>query len=205
MNISYITSTLSRLGAGVSYSVRSFADQVKLNGYRIKTFGLNDRFWKEDQQYWNSEVEAFSVFGPAFFGYSRKMSKSLFDFNPDILHLHGLWKYSSILARNWKTKTNKNLIISPHGMMDDWALNNSLLKKKMALIGYEKDLWGHANCFHALNQQEYRAIRKQGLNQPIAIIPLGIDMPELVNADKTESEKERKILYLGRIHPKKIY
>ena len=57
-----------------------------------------------------------------------------------------------------------------------------------------------AACFHATADSEYEDIRRMGFRQPVAIIPNGIDIPELL----PKAEKAcRTLLFLGRIHPKK--
>ena len=57
-----------------------------------------------------------------------------------------------------------------------------------------------AACFHATATSEIEDIRRLGFRQPIALLPIGVDMPEYSCRNNRES---KVILYLGRIHPEK--
>ena len=48
--------------------------------------------------------------------------------NTNIIHVHGLWRSSSRIYKLY-LKENIPYIISPHGMLDQWALNQSKFKK----------------------------------------------------------------------------
>jgi glycosyltransferase involved in cell wall biosynthesis len=58
-----------------------------------------------------------------------------------------------------------------------------------------------ASCFHVTAQSEYLDVRKQGFRQPVAIIPIGIDFP--VARDLPSTNQRRRLIFVGRIHPKK--
>jgi poly(glycerol-phosphate) alpha-glucosyltransferase len=118
-------------------------------------------------------------------------------------------------------------MVSPHGMLDPWALRHERWKKRFGWFAYERKHMGSAACIRALCDSEAEAIKAAGLRNPICIIPNGVDLPELAGArpeagarDKRkllepnangaeadnllESFAGRKVLlYLGRIHPKK--
>jgi glycosyltransferase involved in cell wall biosynthesis len=53
-------------------------------------------------------------------------------------------------------------------------------------------------AFHATSEEEFSDIRKLGFDQPVAIIPNGIDLPKVV-----PSIKKRQVLFLGRLHYEK--
>lgn len=125
----------------------------------------------------------------------------------DILHSHGIWEFSSYVSNNWKRRTNKPLIITTHGMLDKWAINSSKIKKKIAGFFYENSNLKNADCIHAGSLSELKAIRQYGLKNPVCVIPNGIDVykgekiiPSWFN--KLDNKK-RKLLFLGRLHPKK--
>jgi poly(glycerol-phosphate) alpha-glucosyltransferase len=91
-------------------------------------------------------------------------------------------------------------MVSPHGMLDSWALRNSGWKKKIAGYAYENRHLSGAACLHALHKAEASSIRDLGLQNPICIIPNGVDIPE---EPALTASKEKVCLYLGRLHPKK--
>ena len=58
--------------------------------------------------------------------------------------------------------------------------------------------------FHATSWKEYEEIRAQGYRQPVAIVPIGMDLPAVsFNAEKQrsgEAGRLRRILFFGRLH-----
>lgn len=101
------------------------------------------------------------------------------------------------------------IVIAPHGMLDPWALRNSGWKKRIAAALYERAHLEHAACLHALCASEAQAIRDFGIRNPIAVIPNGVDLPDLSGAPVSPPWADRVpqgapvLLFLGRLHPKK--
>jgi glycosyltransferase involved in cell wall biosynthesis len=60
-----------------------------------------------------------------------------------------------------------------------------------------------AACLHATSDQEYNEIRLAGLENPVSVIPNGIDVPKLDSPLDFDRCGRRRVLSLGRIHPKK--
>jgi len=145
-------------------------------------------------------TEVFNVLGPRAFGYSPGLRSGLAKSNPDILHVHGLWMYPSVAATAW-SGNGKPYVVSPHGMLDPWALNNSRWKKRIAALLYENRHLQSASCIHALNHAEAESIRAYGLENPICIIPNGVELPP--SPVKGGCQSTHTLLYLGRLHPKK--
>jgi poly(glycerol-phosphate) alpha-glucosyltransferase len=135
------------------------------------------------------------------------MTKVLVEGGFDIVHTHGLWSFTSIAALNWHLRTTGPIIISPHGMLDTWAMSYSFWKKRIALAAFERAHLKSADVIHALNEGEAVAIRALGLTSPIAVIPSGVDVcHQLVAHPKPgflTNDDRRILLFLGRIHPKK--
>jgi poly(glycerol-phosphate) alpha-glucosyltransferase len=105
-------------------------------------------------------------------------------------------------------------MVSPHGMLEPWALQNSRWKKRLAGWLFEIRNLQTADCLHALCNSEAESFRKYGLRNPIAIIPNGIELP---TSAKLQNYREKQdflranphlegrslLLFLSRIHPKK--
>ena len=51
--------------------------------------------------------------------------------------------------------------------------------------------------WHATCEKEYNEIRAAGFDQPVAIVPIGIDVPEI---SRPKSSGLRKLVFFGRIH-----
>ena len=142
-------------------------------------------------------------------GYSPDLNRALLASNPDLVHTAGLWMYPSLAARNWSRSTARPYVVSPHGMLDAWALGNSAWKKKAAAALFERSHLDRAACLHALCPAEAQSFRDYGLRNPICVIPNGVDLP-----DESQPKGEppwqgrwpassRILLFLGRLHPKK--
>jgi glycosyltransferase involved in cell wall biosynthesis len=57
-------------------------------------------------------------------------------------------------------------------------------------------------CFHVTCDAERAEVRAAKLRGPIAVIPCGIDIPELTPLSR-QSSGPRRVLFLGRVHPTK--
>jgi poly(glycerol-phosphate) alpha-glucosyltransferase len=178
---------------------------------QIDILSVSDEFAAQDRQLWGSL--SFHLYPPrlAAFRYAPQLSRDLVSIAPDLVHTHGLWTYLSIAARRWSKsdRAKRPYIVSPHGMLDRWALRNSRGKKIVAAVVFERQHLMNAACVHAFNESEAAAIREFGLKNPICIIPNGVEMP-MNNARELEVPWDpalvtgRKVLlYLGRLHPKK--
>jgi poly(glycerol-phosphate) alpha-glucosyltransferase len=182
--------------------MRNLVIAIKDDGrYEPSVMGMKDEETDRDQSLWDHvETTGFAVKGPAAFGYAPELAAALERSKADILHVHGLWMYPSVAATRWSGKS-KPYIVSPHGMLDPWALRNSQWKKRISALVYENRHLRGAACLHALNLAEAKAIRKYGFTNPICIIPNGINLPG--RARPAARGQVRTLLYLGRLHPKK--
>lgn len=69
------------------------------------------------------------------------------------------------------------------------------MKKKIILALGQKTALQKADMLIATCRKEYEDIRKFGLTQPVAILPNGLDLPDVNN-----SAKKKTVIFLGRIH-----
>jgi poly(glycerol-phosphate) alpha-glucosyltransferase len=98
--------------------------------------------------------------------------------------------------------TRKPYVITPHGMLDGWALNQSRWKKRAFRWLAEDRILSHAAAIHALCAPEAAAIQRFGFGNPIVVIPPGLEIDPRSSAD-TSRLREPVVLFLGRLHPKK--
>lgn len=218
-----ITGSISRNAGGLFESVRRLVHSLADLGLEVRVYGTADRFTTEDIAAWGRiPVSAFQSCWPRQFGYSPKFFRELESYAPDISHTHGIWIYSSVATNQYFRRRHARYVISPHGMLDSWAIRNSRWKKAVAYLLYEKAHLKGASCLRALCASEACAMRQFGLKNPIAIIPNGIDLPPERPLDDwttrrqdievcglwsvvcgLKAEGRKVLLYLGRLHPKK--
>jgi len=126
----------------------------------------------------------------------------------DGVHIHGLWEQSTLVAANAARELKIPHIISAHGMLEPWALNNKRIKKLIYSRLFERDNIERATCLHALSRTEAKQYREFGGRAPIAIIPNGVEIPETHEPEPfvelfPHLRGKRIVLFLGRLHPKK--
>jgi poly(glycerol-phosphate) alpha-glucosyltransferase len=208
MKIFHLTSWLSNAGGGIPPVVEAIARELQRGNHSCSVLGLRDRSAESVIHGGLVDGGCGAVVGPSLFGYSPELRRVLGRqvTKGSVIHVHGLWMYPGLLARHLARKQGAALVMSPHGMLDPWALRNSRWKKWLAGWAYENRNLREANCLHALCAPEAAAIRAYGLKNPVCVIPNGMEMPE-VNAETLKAERlqyERKtLLFLGRLHPKK--
>jgi poly(glycerol-phosphate) alpha-glucosyltransferase len=205
-----LTAAVSRNGGGVFPASSQLAKALELiDPIKLKIFGIEDEYALADQAAWQGiQVSAERVVGPRHFGYAPSLTDRLLSGGLDLVHAHGIWMYPSIASLRWAHHERRPYIVSPHGMLDSWALAQSRWKKRVAGALFENQHLRGAACLHALTRAEARSIRSYGLKNPVCVIPNGVRIPVTAAIPHPPWEEEagpetRVLLYLGRLHPKK--
>jgi poly(glycerol-phosphate) alpha-glucosyltransferase len=219
-----LTGSVSRDAGGLYESVRRLVQSLSATGMDVTVFGLLDQHTAVDVGAWSPvKVKAFRSVGLRQLGYSPEFRQAVEEFAPDLVHTHGLWLFPSIATNQYRRRRGCPYVISAHGMLDPWAIRNSSWKKAVAYFFFESVHLRQASCLRALCESEAHSIRRLGLKNPIAIIPNGIDLPDIGNTETTENLKsgeqkaaiknapwqnfvepgQKVLLFLSRIHPKK--
>lgn len=206
MKVLFLSPSISRKLGGVFEVERSLTLELHRQGVNVQVAGLEDEHWAADRPRWLPlEPRAHPVKGPASFGYSPALARQVLGSDAELLHLHALWMYPSVLARRWASATSRPYLVTPHGMLEPWALANSKWKKKIAGALYENRMLTGANCLQATNPRECVDFRSYGLRNPVAVIPNGVDLPDEEGGGNVAVKREGRegLLFLGRLHPKK--
>ena len=164
-------------------------------------FSARDTYTASDAALWNNiTTKAFQVRGPRIFGYAPGLAAALEASDAEILHIHGIWMYPSVVALRW-SQGSRPYVVSPHGLLRPWALRNSRWKKRIAATLYEDMHLRRAACLHVLNAAEAESFREYGLKNPIFVISNGDESAAWLNSFGAAAGPV--ILYLGRFHPSK--
>jgi glycosyltransferase involved in cell wall biosynthesis len=128
----------------------------------------------------------------------------------EVVHLHGIW--DPLIWQSAKTARARRrpYVITLHGMLDPWCLQQKSWKKRAALaLGWRRVL-DRAAFLHVLNADERHLLGPLGLTCPTETIPNGIFVNELKAASTEDFFQSayglpggRVILFLGRLHYKK--
>ena len=193
MIVGCLLDCVSRNAGGLFESVRRLAQSLPVAGDTVRVFSLEDEHTRADLPAWRPlDVQTFKPVERGW-GYAPGLFPALCDAKLDVLLTHGLWKYSSLASSSWSRRTGGPTIIHPHGMLDPWAVRNSAWKKRVAGLLYEHAHLRRAACLRALCESEAQSIRAYGLQNPVCVIPNGIDLPDLQNRkQKAESGNSPK-------------
>lgn len=209
INTANIVDSISRLNGGLFESVRRLCQSLNKKGVQVDVLSCHDQYSDNDIEAWLPlRPKLFDRLPPKKFSFAPGLLAYLSKNNFDLIHCHGIWMYFSVANLINSKRKKTPYLISPHGSLDPWAINNSRWKKAIASILYEKKHLQNASCLRALCRSEAESMRAYGLTNPICIIPNGIDLVEQKTFITpswigTTFEGKNVLLYLGRIHPKK--
>jgi len=122
--------------------------------------------------------------------------------NDAIMHDHGQWLPINYASARVSRSRRLQRIVSPRGMLSPWSLNHRKWKKNLAWWLYAKRDLMQARVVHATSPLEADELRALGVRQPIAVIPNGIDMMEMIDDLPAQSDRPYAV-FLSRIHRKK--
>ena len=216
MKIAFLCPSLSRSSGGIFEIERKLAQAlVRLPLTTLEVFGPSDQYALTDLPSWSPlQPRTFAYIGPSSFRFSPGLQRAFCEVDADLVHLHALWMFNSIIIRQWARHWGRPYLITANGMLERWAVQNSRWKKRVALALYERACLNRAACIQVNSEAEYQSVRMFGLRNPVCVIPNGIDLPEDISqsaGDRGEGPPWRELapegsnvlLYLGRLHPKK--
>ncbi len=122
----------------------------------------------------------------------------------NIIHSNSLWMMPNIYPHFARRGTQCKLVTQPHGTLSKYALSRSRVKKFIVGVCGQYSALRATDMWVATAESEYEDIRQLGYKQPIAILPNGIDVPDIESFPRiTDTSKRRRMLFISRIHPKK--
>ena len=213
-NIVHVTSYLSPSVGGVAPTILALADHQNRSGCVTVVAGLRrSRGTTALNSGGGPELFQGRTVGPTTLGYSVDLRRFLVERveRSNIFHCHRIWEYPMWLARRLATRRQRCLIISPHGMLDPYCLKISRIKKKLGRWLFVDRNLNSSCCLHATSWLEARNLRRLRLQNPIAIIPVGLDTSLYETKDKmkqissilNEVHNKRIVLFMSRVNSQK--
>jgi glycosyltransferase involved in cell wall biosynthesis len=200
MRLLHLVPHIDEEAAGPSYSVPRLCQSLALCGNQVELSCLAAR----------GEIDGVTLdLHPQWpvlgrFAISSSLASSLWRKAAvvDVVHNHSLWSMVNVAA-GWAVPGRRaKLVTSPRGTLSPWALGRSAGSKKL-LWPFQRRALARADLLHATSEAEYQEIRAQGFTNPVAVIPNGIDLPELPTDGVRALGGMRTLLFLSRIHPTK--
>lgn len=134
----------------------------------------------------------------------------------DLMHLHGVWEPHLLHAARHARARRRPYVITPHGALDPWSLQQKAAKKTLALRTTHHRLVPGADAIQVLTEFERRSVlrlwpRLHGAT--ISNVANGVDLREIDAALASQGperatcipglEDRPYILFLSRLHHKK--
>jgi glycosyltransferase involved in cell wall biosynthesis len=215
LRICHVIASINRDAGGPSITVPNLVRSLATKGVICSLVALNYENLGPQSECPNVEALTLKAdwLARSLRGWSPSLRKLLFKqvASTDIVHNHGLWMFPNLYARQAAARVNLPLVISPRGMLEEWSLGRGRPKKLLAWRLFEARNLATAALLHATSEAEAVSFRKKGLCQPVAIIPNGVEIPDLRTSPARVVLEEkypelkgcRWLLFLSRIHPKK--
>lgn len=218
LKILHNTTTVGKTSYGIGQISVSLARAQYLLGNNVRIWSLdtddNISWASTNHDFPSSRITGFKLnYLPSLWisteitKCAHKSTKSMFD----VVHQHGIWTGASTATLILAKEKGIPTVIAPHGSLNQWALNLSRYKKRIALTFYEGENLKLASCLHATSENEITDFRRFGLKNPIAYIQNGIQEKYLTKSGNSSKFRElndiptnkRILLFLSRITPKK--
>lgn len=124
---------------------------------------------------------------------------------PDLVHIQGMWKLSAHAMNVAAARRNIPIVISPHGMLDPWALKVKRWKKRLGMVLYQAGDLRRASAFQVMCEAEASHVREFGLTTPTFVVPIGVECPTAIGMDDDShvTNHQKTVLFLSRLHPGK--
>jgi len=118
----------------------------------------------------------------------------------DVVHVHGLFSFSTIPACRTALANAVPYVIRPLGMLSAASLQFRSWKKKPYYALVERKHLANAAAIHVTSEQEESAVRSLGFGDRVRLVPLGVDAPALRRPARSGGDSVR-FVFLGRLHP----
>ncbi len=128
----------------------------------------------------------------------------------DLVHVHAIFSFSSTYAMLCARRKGIPYVVRPIGQLEQWAIEQSKLRKRLYLWIIERKNLSNASMIHCTAQSEKQQALKVLHHQGMKVIPLGLPLPEIIGDARTKliekyslKAQDKIILFLARLHPKK--
>ena len=196
------TELLARAQARIGAHVTVFTTKSSLDGKRLDS---------EPENREGVSVHLFPTRPGSRFFFSSALSQACLrrvkEF--DIVHTHGLWSFPGTWGARVAHWAHVPCVISPQGMLNDWAMQFRAYKKIPYWYAVERRTIGGAAWIHFATEEEQLQAKAWIARKKSKVIPIGLDLQEFGALpargefrDRYKIPRDVPVLaFLGRIHP----
>lgn len=125
-----------------------------------------------------------------------------------VVHIHGMWRPSLAAAIRSARRHGRPYLITPHGMLSDYALSSKPILKRLALQLFWRSALREARAVHLLSTQEQQEYRRRFAAALTAVVPNGVEPAEFAHLPARGEFKwsmpalagREYVLFLARLH-----
>jgi glycosyltransferase involved in cell wall biosynthesis len=200
---------------GVSVAASLFTRALARSGADVTLFAV-DPTAAADRSRLAQDHAHEHYFRPSFasrFNVSRTFAAEVWRRVPEfsVVHIHGLWRFPSTVAAAMCRRAGIPYVLSPHGMLNDWAVRFRAFSKMPAWYAIENRTVRRAAGIHFCSDVERVEARRWTGGIPCEVVPVGPDTSEfeqlppsgVFRAGHGISADAKMIGFLGRLHPVK--
>lgn len=188
MKVALTITGLARKSGGPSRAVVQLAESLTRRGQRVTlvTKATSDI------------MEIPDAVDVLFYRYTPDECRECFR-SSDVIHDNGLWELGNFRAARLAMKYRKSLVISPHGMLEPWALSYHRYRKRVAWFLYQKSLLQYASGILVTAESERSGVEKILPGKRSALAPNGIELGDY--PFDPSAQRKKQVLFLSRLHP----
>ena len=208
MRILHVIPALGESYGGPSIAMRAIVKSLIQQGVDVDVVTTNANGKKNLDKPLNFRIEEEKV---GYYFFRRRLSEWKFSWGLttwlnqhiaeyDLVHSHAVFCYPSLPASLLARKNKIPYIIRPAGILDPWCLKQKAFKKNIYYRLLEKKSIMRASAVHVTSEIEKKSLEILNIEKNIFLIPHAVH--DIKPIQRFFSE-EMKILFLGRLHPKK--
>jgi glycosyltransferase involved in cell wall biosynthesis len=209
LRVVHVAEDMAQIAGGIPAVVRQLTERLSLKGITAQIVHATG-----DCSDISSSVEVFN-YPPTRLGQAWSWGSTLREGvahlsvastnDAPVFHVHGAWSAPQYFAARAAYQANIPFIFSAHGMLEPWLWEQQGWKTRAKKRAYWSALaypsLNKANVIHAITPFEREHLRHLFPKKNIEVIPNAIDVNDEI--DCPCNERDRVILFLGRIEPKK--
>lgn len=185
---------------GPAYSIPGLCSALRTAGVHVNLLTLKD----PRRGAIAAPRREFEVCGPWKLGHApgmnRWLDRSAAEGQVDVTHSHVLWQMPSLYPDWACRKWGIPHVVSPRGSLTAYSMSVGSRLKAVWWPLIQRPALQRAAMFHVTAESEITDLRRLGLRQPAAFLPIGLDLPQWRDPP---AEDPRVIVFLGRLHPEK--